>query len=245
MRAALVVLILSVFLSACATLPRPDQTAEAEALLAKLQAKNQGLKSFKGIGTIRFKDKEITQSSRVAWLGSQDGLLRIGILTIAGQPAASIAYNGETLYFFSHLEGRFYKRQTRDPDLEKLLSVPMRASELISLLTGRIPVVKYRAAIIEKNDSGKGCILILKSSWGRDLEKIYLDDSRNDIKKVEIFDGSLVYRAEPADQKWTDNYQIPFVLTVSGKKAEFSLSVDRYWINTSLSPDMFVLIQPE
>lgn len=245
MRRAVVIIILSLFISACATLPRPEQTAEAEALLAKLQAKNQGLKSFKGIGTIRFKDKEISQSSRVAWLGSQDGLLRISVLGVAGQPAASIAYNGENLYFFSHLQGQFYKQKSADPDLEKLLSVPMKASELISLLMGRVPVVKYSAALIERNNSGRSCVLILKSGWGRDLEKIYLDDSRNNIEKVEIFDGSLVYRAEPAEPKRTDNYQIPFALTVSGKKAEFSLSVDRYWINTSLSPDMFVLIQPD
>ncbi len=245
MRAAVIVIALSILLSACATLPKPEQIAEAEAMLAKLQAKNQGLKSFKGIGTIRLKDKDITQSSRVAWLGTEDGFLRIGLLTIAGQPAASIAYNGENLYFFSHLEGQFYKQKTPDPDLEKLLSVPLKASEIIALLMGRVPVVKHRAAVIERNDSGQGWVLALKNSWGKAVEKIYLDDNRNDIKKVEIFDGSLMYRAVPADMKSADKYLIPFRLTVSGKKAEFSLSVDRYWINTSLSPDMFVLIQPE
>ncbi|NJL59607.1 MAG: hypothetical protein HC887_08160 [Desulfobacteraceae bacterium] len=68
--------------------------------MLKLANKNSGLKSMKGIGTIRFNDSGIMQSSRVAWIGSQEGFLRIGLLTMTGQPAASIAYNNQSFIFF-------------------------------------------------------------------------------------------------------------------------------------------------
>lgn len=244
MKKTLFGIICIVFLSACATLPKPEQRAEADAVLSKLVDKNSGLKTMKGVGTIRFNDSGILQSSRVAWIGSQEGLLRIGLLSMTGQPIISIAYNNLNLYFFSHADRQFHKQQTQSPDLDRLLKIRMTMSDLIALLMGRVPVCKYRGAKIEKN--GKDEILVLQNNWGRVVEKIYLTDHRNAFSKIEIYDGKeIAYRAEPSDFRDTGGFSVPRMLVVIGRKAEFSLSIDKYIPNASVAPDMFVLLPPE
>lgn len=246
MKKAIISILCVLCLSACATLPKPEQIAEAEAVLSKLQNKNSGLKSIKGLGNIRFNDFKIMQSSRVAWLGSKEGNLRIGLLTMTGQPATSISYNGEYLYFFSHFDRQYHKQQTQSPDLDRLLMIPMKTSDLISLLMGRVPVCKYRGAKIVKDDNGQGEVLVLQNDWGNVVEKIYLAENRNDFSKIEMTDMSNVtYRAELSYFKDIDGFRVPSVMSVSGKKAEFSLAIDKYITNASVAPDMFVLLPPE
>ncbi|NJL59608.1 MAG: hypothetical protein HC887_08165 [Desulfobacteraceae bacterium] len=149
------------------------------------------------------------------------------------------------LYFFSHLDRQFHKQQTQSPDLDKLLMIRIKMSDLIALLMGRAPVCKYRGAKIEKDNQSKGEVLILQNNWGRVVEKIYLTNHRDEFSKIEIYDGDMIYRAEPSDFRDTDGFRVPRILAVAGKKSEFSLSIDKYIPNASVAPDMFVLLPPE
>jgi hypothetical protein len=93
-----------------------------------------------------------------------------------------------------------------------------------------------------------GYILVLKKGWGNTCQKIYLDASRKQVRKVEIFylTGDLKYRAEFKTMQDIEGYRVPsrLVLTTDDGSG-FQLDVDRYWAGVSVSPSLFVLTPPE
>jgi len=218
---------------------------EAENVLLSLKNRNHTLETFKGIGNIRLWDKEKKiRVARAAWSGAETGKLRIEILDTAGQPAASIASDGEWLYYRSLQT--FYKKRSDDPDLKKIVSLPVTAGDVIALLSGRIPVRPYDSILLEKEDSG-GYVLALEKTSG-DTEKIYLDESKTVIRKTVITDasGTMLYQTEFDRVKEVENYQIPFQLIFSNHEGDgFRLSVERYWANVPVPLSNFVLTPPE
>jgi len=238
-----ILLIVFCFTSSCSTLfhslrEQEKNQIEAQCLLLALKNRNNSLKSFKGIGKIKLWDKNISHAVRVAWLGTQTGKLRIEVLDVSGRPAASIASDGKWFYFLSHAEQRFYKKRASNPSLKKIVLIPVKSSDIISLLGGRIPIRDHNSVSIIKDT------LILKAGFGNICEKIYFDQSKTTIYKIEVFDifGSLTYRAEFGKVKKVKNYRIPFRMKLSDDKDKgFQLRIDRYWADVPVSPPKFVL----
>ena len=102
--------------------------------------------------------------------------------------------------------------------------------------------------MIMKNSSDDGYILVLKKRRGNVLEKIYLDEDKDDVSKIEVFNGNgtLAYRAEFYGRRNINGYRIPDLLVFSnGSGSMFQLNVDRYWADVSISPSVFGLTPPE
>jgi len=218
---------------------------EAETVLLTLKNRNSTLETFKGIGNIRLWDKEKKiRIARAAWSAAEPGKLRIEILDAAGQPAASIASDGEWFYYRSFQT--FYKKRSDDPDLKKIVSLPVTAGDVIALLSGRAPIRPFDSLLLAKEEEG-GYVLVLEKQSG-DTEKIYLDESRTLVRKIVITDVSetLLYQAEFDNIKDVKDYQIPFHLIFSNHEGEgFRLSVERCWANVPVSLSNFVLTPPE
>ncbi|MDM8550798.1 hypothetical protein QUF72_11995 [Desulfobacterales bacterium HSG2] len=211
-------------------------------MLLALKDRNDALKSFKGIGKIKLRDKNIFHAVRVAWLGTRTGKLRIEVLDVSGRPAASIASDGKWFYFLSHAEQRFYKKRAADPSLKKIVLIPVKSSDIITLLGGRIPIRDHNSVSIIKDTFGH--TLVLKAGFGNIREKIYLDQSKTTVYKIEMFDifGSLTYRAEFGKVQDVKDYRIPFRMKLSDDKDKsFQLRIDRYWADVPVSPPKFVL----
>lgn len=227
--------------------PEPVASPEAQAILSGLMEKNQGLKTFKGLGKIRIWDETKLQTAKVAWAGAEDGRLRIELLQISGQPAASIASDGEWLYFVSHEKDKLYKKRTRDPDLQKVLAVPVRASDVIALIRGRIPICAYHEARVEENRYGPGQVLILRR-WDRIVQRIYPEGEKRRVRKTELFDknGDRIWQAEFDRMKTVQGFALPFrILLGNGQDLGVELRIQRYWPNAELSAEIFVLTPPQ
>ena len=241
-----ILLITSFFLSACshlkARVPGTDPK-EARTLLLNLQNKNYYLKTFKGIGKFKLWNKGKPQAARLAWMGSVPEKLRTEILAVSGQPAISIANDGSWLYFLSHTPHRFYKKRSAKADLEKLISIPITSRDVIALLAGRVPVHEYNTASIMQDEAGDGYVLVLKKRWRGIIEKIYLDEKKTDVRKVEMFDssGSLVYMVVFERMQNINKYQVPLKLVISNEDIVFQLDIEKYWADIVVSPSMFVL----
>lgn len=244
----------SFLFSSCASLTGriPEKSAdhvEAVNLLSSLNAKNQNLKTFKGIGRIKlWHNNNPGIDERVAWAGANPSSLRIEILG-SGYPAIKFSTDGNFLYYLdlTTKPTAFKKIRSSDACLNRLISIPIRSRDVVSLLSGRIPIHEYTSAGLIKNKLIKGYILVLKKKWRGVIEKIYLDENKSDIQKVEIFksDGSLKYRAVFKTMQHIKGYHVPSKLVISNDdSAGFMLDIERYMADPAVSPSMFILSPP-
>lgn len=222
---------------------------ETRDLLSRLKNDNNSLKTFKGIGEITlWRNKKIQIDERIAWVGAEPISLSIVIL-VSGHPAIKFASNGKYLYYLNSFAGKnpFGKIPATDASLKRLISIPINTSDLVTFLTGRIPIRKHDSIELIPERDGNGNILVLKKWWWT-VEKIYLDGDLMNVRKVEVFDitGSLMYRALLSRMQNIQGYRIPLKLIFSTDDEDvvFQLIIDKYQPNISVSPSMFVLIPP-
>jgi hypothetical protein len=252
-------LLAAVTLSGCATLPGPETApapavaeapgrAEALSIIETLQKRNERLKSFKGVGrlTVR-KDGKVQMDERIAWVGADPLKLSV-VLFVSGFPAVRMASDGEWLYYQDGQgpDAAVRKIRSSDPDLKRILSIPIQASDIIALLCGRTPIREYRTAKVLPLPSGGGHVLLLSKFWGVH-QKIFLDETRSEVRQTEVYDasGSLVYQANFLEMQLVDGYRVPTRLVVTGDgNAVVHLVVERYWADVPVAPSMFVLTPP-
>ena len=245
----------SFLFSSCASLTGdiPEKSAdqiEALNLLSSLDTKNHGLKTFKGIGKIKlWRNDKLQFNERVAWAGMDPGSLFL-VVYFSGFPARKISTNGKWLYYIDLTSKHFAFKKIRstNANLDQLVSIPIRSSDVVSLLSGRIPIHEYTSAGLMKNKLKKGYILVLKKRWRGVIEKIYLDENKSDIQKIEIFksDGSVKYRAVFKTMQHIKDYHVPLKLVISNDAgAGLILDIKRYIADAAISPSMFVLSSPK
>jgi len=224
-----------------------EALAEVRKILLKLETTNNKLNTFKGLGRIKLWNRGKLQTARVAWIGSRQGKLRFEIFSIPGQPSISLSNDGKYFYVISHAKRHFYKKQSSDASLKKIILIPVKSIDIIELLAGRAPVHEHNDAAIERNKSGDGYVLILNNNRANTLEKIYLDDSKTKVYRVEMFDktGILVYKAIFNRMQNIKGYRVPLKLVISNDDVVFSLIIDKYWADVKVSPSIFVLALPE
>jgi hypothetical protein len=265
------------FISACTSLSHRiseeskefRSPSEAKAIISILKSQNHKLKTIKGVGRITFLEKEM--ATRIAWVASTPDKIRITLSSVSGHPMISAASDGQWFYFVSHASGDFYKKRPTNFNMKRFFSISIKSEDLVNILLGRIPVVKYDSTDLMEDRSLKGrsgkdfervevsslnkdiignknsSVLLLKNKWGNVLEKIYLND-RQDAHKIEMFDstGALVYRVELIKMQEIKSYRVPYRLKVlNDDGAGFQLDLDRYWADASVSPSVFTLTPPK
>lgn len=228
-----------------------QRTSEPQELLQKLEQRNSTLKSFKGIGSIALKRNGILRiKERVAWIGARPVSFYIVIL-VSGHPSMKLSGNGQW-FFFHNLydkENTYRKIRSNDPSLKRLIQLPLKASEFIAILSGRIPIINHHSIELLSDQTGDD-ILILKKR-GRIRQKIYLAHDNLFPYKMEIFGrrGALIYSARFDQAKRIEEYNIPMKVTIYAEEKKevitCQLVIDQYWPNVPVSPSMFVLPSTE
>jgi hypothetical protein len=247
--------------------------SEAGEIVSYLKNQNLHLKTFKGMGRITFLENEKKDlTTRVAWAGSVPDRLRVVLRSVSGQPVVSVASDGQWIYLVDHTRGKFYKQHSGGSTMKRFFSIPVTPDDIVNLLAGRVPVDNYDSAAVLRNNGSPGAmsgsaschravsnqeetcepedgyILVLKKGWGNTCQKIYLDASRKQVRKVESFylTGNLKYRAEFKTMQDIEGYRVPSRLVLTSHDGSgFQLDVDRYWADVSVSPSLFVLTPPE
>jgi hypothetical protein len=255
-RFLLIIVLVPVLLVGCGSLTRktskPEELAamsEARIVLLDLSSQNEKLINFKGIGKIKVWHKNIKKiDEKIAWIGSDTDKLSIAVL-ISGYPAIKVASDGKWVYYYEirKEEPFFVKYPATDATLQRIVSVPIKISDIITLLAGRTPLREHHSALLYRQDSGNGYVLTLKKRWYGVVEKIYLAEDKKQVRQIEFFDrsGSLIYRARLDEMQAVDTYQVPARLSISsGESMGFQLEVQKYSTDIAVDPSMFVLKPP-
>jgi hypothetical protein len=227
----------------------PVKISQARMILSALESQNADLKNFKGIGKIKlWKNGRIHIDERIAWVGSKPVNISIAVL-ISGYPAVKIATDGKWLYYLeAHGDQPIYKKiPSQNASLEQIISIPIPAQDIITLLAGRIPIREHHSAFTRENDSGKGPVVVLKKYWWGIVEKIYIEETSRQVSQLEFFNrsGTMVYRVILESITDIEGYRVPFKLKITnGDGIDFELDIQRYWANVSTTPSMFVLTPP-
>lgn len=217
---------------------------EIDNLLSNIRLKNRDLKTFKGIGKITFWEEDKKSiTSGIEWVGSGPDMIRIAILNISGQPLLSLADDGQWFYFLSHTDNNFYKKRSSYFVLEKVIQIPVKPFEIVSFLAGRIPLYEYHTANITRNKK-QGYVIVLKKRSGNVIQKIYLDEDKKNVRKVELFDkkGNFLYSLEIEGLQKINEYHVPVRIIASSNNGNgFKIDIHKYWTDVSVNPSMFVL----
>jgi hypothetical protein len=256
LRFVLSIVLVAILLAACSSFSRktskPEELAamaEARMVLLALSSQNEKLKSFKGIGKIRVWHKGKKKiDEKIVWIGSETVKISIVVL-ISGYPAIKIASDGKWVYYYETRkeEPLYVKYPATDATLQRIVSMPIKISDIITLLAGRTPLREHHSALLHWQDSGPGYVLTLKKRWSGIVEKIYLAEDKKQVRQIEFFNrsGSLIYRVRFEEMQAVNDYQVPTRLSISSdQNMAFQLEVQRYWTGISVSPSMFVLKPP-
>lgn len=232
------------------TITPVERTEQVRDLLSSLQTQNDALINFKGIGNIIIRQNGLTQfDQRVAWIGEKPVKFSIAVL-ISGYPAVKLAADGRWFYYLE-VQGedtRFRKMATNDPDLKRLISIPISVSDVIALLSGRIPLPEFDSVEFNRETSNQECVLILADSWWGVQQKIFYDASLSRVLRVDVFhrSGALRYRAEVESTQQVEGFRVPRRLKLSNNEGiDFRLDIHRYWANVDVQPSVFVLTPPQ
>lgn len=226
----------------------PVAAAEALKVIAQLQQTNSTLKTFKGIGRLTVRQEgKVQVDERMVWVGAPPLKLSV-VLFAASFPALRMAGDGEWFYYQDGQEpGAPVKRlRASDPDFKRILSIPILASDIIALMSGKMPLKEHNRATIQPLASGQGYVLLLMD--GRSVrQKIFFDETKSETRQTEVYDswGRLVFQANFVEMQVVSGYRVPSRLVVSsGKDAMVQVLVEKYWVDVPVTPDMFVLALP-
>ncbi len=172
------------------------------------------------------------------------------VVLISGHPAVKMASDGKWFYYYEVRQGEpIYKKQpATDATLQRIVSIPIKISDIVQLLAGRPPLREHHSALLRRQSSGTGYVLTLKKRWWGIVEKIFLGEDKAQAHQIEFFNrsGGLIYRARFDEMQIIKGYQVPSRLSVSNDEGvDFQLEIQRYLADVPVSPSMFVLNPPD
>ncbi len=223
-----------------------ESIQQAETLL-NILSEQTAPDTFKGIGKISIEKEDQIQFARMAWVGSRPDKLRIQMLGLAGQSMASLSSDGKNFYIRDHEQQRFYQQNLSGASLKRLLSIPITPKEIVAILAGQVPIIDFTFATVDSKIISNPVLILETSFWG-DYEKIYFDNSLQNVYAAEIYSngGKLKYRVVFEQMGLLKDYQVPerIVLT-NGCNTKIALDVNRYWVDIDIIPSAFVLTSPD
>lgn len=227
--------------------PLSFEAAQALALLEK--QKHSRLESFKGLGRVVLQAGAARRTISLAWLVQLPNKMRFEVLTPTGHSLLTVAADGRYIYFLPHAAfGRLQKHRAKNINLERIIGVPVKKDDLLALLAGSFPVRPYDSVQLS-GDHRNGYVLDLKKRWRGVVERIYFDGTIETPYKVELLGGwndEILCSATIRDWQQTDGFKVPReIILEDGDDLAVKVVIRRYWVETDIAAEQFVLTDGE
>lgn len=243
-----VIFILLVFLfSGCAPLrPQTDPEMDKEALRLSHQAKsfNQQITTSKGAAWLKLETRDSIIKYKVAWAAVHPNKVRMTFLVL-GQPVETIIATGKKIIFLSHT-GEHAKRsfESKDPDMENYINIPVKMSEIIAILLGRLPIKPYDDAYFAPSNHAFSFVTLHQKLNGP-VQLLNFDNNQ----KIDFISsinsrGKRLYDYNILAFQSYDFGKIPAkiqFLDIKGQK--LTLTITRFTANPEVKDSVFVLTE--
>lgn len=111
----------------------------AEDIINRVQAFNAQMTTSKGTGKLTLTQGFRKEKYKIVWAAQSPNRLRMTLLML-GHPVETIASTGQWVTFVSHTGAhKPHSAVSTDPDLNPYINIPLRLSELVNLLLGKVP----------------------------------------------------------------------------------------------------------
>ena len=221
-------LLFFIFFWGCAAVtPRPDSSdaQRAKALITRAKEMNAAVATSKGTARLTLAEGHRKQRYKMAWAAQSPRRLRLTLL-MSGHPIETIAASGDWVKFVSHT-GRHkpHSAVSVDPDLEPYINIPVRLSEMISLLLGQVPVRPFDRAWTLPDQTR---LVMASKQFTSHIQEIRFDDQGR-VTRYRLLDkdNALVYGIWYNDFKPFGEHVLPGALTIadrSGRTLDLTVS---------------------
>jgi outer membrane lipoprotein-sorting protein len=231
--------------SGCAAIrPETDPTLDKKALAFAKKAKsyNQHIITSKGTAWATLRTGTKYEKFKIAWAASFPNKIRITFL-ISANPIETIIATGEKITFISHTGAHSRKSyNSKDPDMEKYINVPIKISEMILILLGRLPVKNFDDTYFAPSDPLLSTI-VLRQNGKPTAKYLHYNDNKNcDTLWLEDYNKTLVYKMETNTYKIFGSDNIPARLEIKdNNNRKLTLEITNFISNPSIKESVFQL----
>ncbi len=234
---------LILIIQGCAPLrPTTDPELDKKALILAKQVNsyNDHILTSKGTALVRLETGTDYEIFKIAWAAVFPNKIRITFL-ISANPIETIVSTGEKITFISHT-GKHSKHsfKSQDPDMEKYIHVPIKMSEMILLLLGRLWAHSIDDTYFEPSDTSLSTIVLNKKEE-RSRYFFHFDDTKNiDSFHRKNYTENLVYKITIKGYKTYGLDTIPGKLEIEdNSNRKLSLEITNFISNPAIKKSVF------
>lgn len=220
-------LVLILGLTGCAV-KKPDtdpaMDKKARKMVTAARNFNARITTSKGTGHLETHIGGRRERYKIAWAAQAPNRLRLTLL-LSGHPVETIAASGSRVTFISHTGAhKTHSTLSDDPDLESYIGVPVRLSEMVTLLLGRVPVREFDRAWISPD---RPDLIHANKNYSSHLQELMTAYSGRTIRyRILNQDRSLVFGIQFGKFKEKKKFLIPTSFSLydaTGRTLEISL----------------------
>ena len=240
-----VLLALGPLFSSCMPLrPKTDPLMDQKAFSLSNGARsyNQDIAASRGKGWAKLETQTRTERYRIAWAAVAPDKARITFL-LSGNPVETVISTGKDINFVSHTgKHSLYTHTSEDPDMENYLEVPVKMSELISILLGRFPLKKFDDTYFSPSDSSLTTI-VTRQKEKKGTQHLNFDGHGkiNRIQSMDIY-GAPLYEILLLEYKPHETRDIPVKLRIKDNENRMlTLDITDFEPNPPIKDSVFQL----
>ena len=164
------------------TTPSPD----AKTLLRIIDIQNSAVSSLEGRMSSKIENAEGKSSSTQLILIKKPAYLRLDALTPFGQPALTVATDGDMIFLYHHTKRRYFAGMAKSHHLSNILPPSLSMTDLALILSGGIPMIDFdhsRSTVESRDDR-----YLLTLRKGRLKEEVLFHETTLEPREVIIYD---------------------------------------------------------
>ena len=214
--------------------PSPDM--QARKLMTRVTEQNKAILTSRGMADVTLIHEGQTQYYRMAWIARYPHHLRMTLLT-SGIPIETIASDGQKVTFVSHTGTHAPHTLNRtDPSLASLISLPVRPSHIIALVTGRIPAFPFTDGRKIQQDGFPA--LALTNRWGKTVQTLMFDNAHHvtELKRfLSAQEPEAIFRFSRYQD--TEGFFVAKEITIIHQESQLLVNIVRFTPNIPLEKE--------